>query len=304
MALDTKFGLYAADIAGTLVDQIRSVEVNPAAELLMAGVAGGIEPLHVSIMRQAPTIDFSTTKMSALSTVGISGLALASAAVFTFQKWTVDGGRTVVGSVHQGMTVAAGLVYPVSLRAAQGGFAELTYRCMARYDEANEPIVPSGTAALPEGTPTINALHTVGPVMINGSELKGVMSIMIDFGIVVDVEVTDGHIWPTFLSIRERLNPSIVVTTRKAETLTTLGLDGTAQAETDSVVYLRAKSNEGGNVADETEEHVSFTIAKGLVTVDRLGGAARGGADAVVRINPIYDAVNATLVVSAAAAIT
>ena len=97
--------------------------------------------------------------------------------------------------------------------------------------------------------------------------------------------------------------PSITIRTAEALALNTFGLAGTAQGVTDSVVYFRKKDEGGTVVANATEEHISFTVDEGIITVDDVTGPHGDILGSQVVITPTYDGTNAIMAIDTTAAI-
>jgi hypothetical protein len=290
-----------------LIDQVDSFSVDPAIAEILRGADGAVDPTFVSVGSQAPRLAFSTTALATvLAKCGISGLAIAAdvdeaGLIAWFQKLQ-EGGTRATGTVHKKMTVAKGLLLPRRISAQQGGDAELSMEVLTVHDGTNNPIVLASNQAL-SGSPSVSELFTVGPVVINGVRLEGIQSVDIDFGIQEIIRSADGGIWPTFVAIRER-RPRIRITTDDAAVLNTFGLSGAAQGATDSVVYLRKRLEGGGLVEDATEEHISFSVAEGMIVCGPLSARHPDIVGAEVILTPTYDGSNAILAVDVTAAVS
>jgi len=303
--------LYAVNVdtvgAGDIfIDQIADFRLDPRINKLLEGGDGGVYNTHVSVLSQDPRIIFTTTKLaSALAKCGLTGLAITAdvdepGAEFWFQK-LVEGGTRATGASHIKLTVAEGLLLPRTINAPHNGRATIGYECIATYDGTNDPIVVAGSQEL-SGTPSVSELFTAGKAMINGAQLEGVQNIVIDIGIQELVEGADGLVWPTYAGIL-RIQPVIRITTADAGALSTFGLTGAAQGATDSIVYLRKLAEGGTRVADATEEHISFTIDEGHISVSDVSGPHGQRLGSMVEISPTYDGTNAPLVINTATAI-
>ncbi len=316
MAVGTVHTLYGVnvDIAADLgvsdifIKGISNQSIDPAIEEMLLASDGMVDSSFVAVGKQEPAITFDTTMIaSVLAKIGISGLKIAAdidepGVEFWFQK-VAKGGTREAGSNHLKMTVAEGILVPRQLRATHGGGtpASLSMECKPSWDGTNDPIVIAASQAL-SGTPGVSEAFTCGPVKINGSAVPGVQDITIDFGITLFVLSSDGQIWPTFIAIQDR-KPKITISTLEALVLNTFGLSGAAQAETDSVIYLRKIAQGGTRVANNVAEHISFTVDEGLIKPTAISGAHGQQQTAGIEIIPTYDDANAILAVNTATTI-
>ena len=308
--------LYACNIAPTTVadaifiDQVANQSIDPGIQEILSSGDGQVDPTHVATMQQAPRISFSTSKLATLlaeatSAFLLNGLKIDSdvtydGAEFWFQK-IAEGGTRTAGANHIKMTVNEGLLLPRAITAAQGGIASIGLDTIITYDGTNNPIVIATGQAL-EGAPSISELFTLGPVSLNGTTINGVQSVSIDPGLVEIVQFGDGQVWPTFVGIMQR-QPLITLTTLDVAAFNTFGLSGTAQSATDSVVYLRKIAEGGTRVADDTAEHIKFSIDDGKIIPRAIAGANGAPQMMQLELRPTWDGTNAIIVIDTASAI-
>jgi hypothetical protein len=171
---------------------------------------------------------------------------------------------------HLRFRMASSVLYWTSIGAQHQQIASLAGRIVPIYNGTNAPIVPAGSLAL-SGTPAAAEYYTLGPVVINTVTLPGVQSWTLDLGIRVMEVSSDGDVYTTFCAIQER-EPVLEVTSLETGAWATYGLDGTAVSAL--VFYLRKKAADGGNVANGTTGHMSFTAGGGKIM---LGSTSAGG---------------------------
>jgi hypothetical protein len=112
----------------------------------------------------------------------------------------------------------------------------------------------------------------------------------------------DGHPWAMFIAIAER-RPMIRIQTSEVLALNTFGLTGAAQGANDSVVYLRKIEEGGTRVADDTAEHISFTIDEGHIITGPIHGSQGQNLGTEVVITPTYDGTHDVIAISTTAQI-
>ena len=308
MAVTALHTLYAVDYDGGLIDQISDWGYDVATAELLKGGDGQVDPTFVCVGQQEPAIRFTTTGIAkALAVSGISGVAIASDALFTaYMQQMAEGGTRTAGANHITYVISQGILVPEQINASTDDAATISYVAHATYDSSNLPVIIAGSQSL-TGTPSTSEIFYCGPVKVNGQTINGVQNVTIDFGITVYKKGGDGLAWPSFVCISTR-QPSITVTTLDAgfgtnALFTTSGLAGIAQSTTDSVVYLR-KADEGGTrTADATEEHISFTIDEGRLEVSSVQGSHGEALGATIKITPTWDATAAIMAIDTTAAI-
>lgn len=239
--------------------------------------AGHPQPLFKGVRGQRPDVTFRTPMVAtALNAMGLFGYDASGGNTDLYYKKAADfGSRTAAASsAHKRLRATQGLLYWRSLRVSHQQDAELDCRLCLTWDGTNNPIVPAGSTAL-AGTSVGVEWFTLGPVMVNGSQLPGVQEVSIDLRLNVHERGSDGEIWPTFANIRD-CNPIVTVKTLELDPWSALGLAG--QPITSLIVYLRKKAANGHNVANATTEHISFTATNGIEVPDDIGAGANNEA--------------------------
>ena len=310
MAVTKAFTLYAVDVDDVLIDQVKSMGVSTELNEILEGGDGSHFNKFAAVGEQRDLMSFSTTALkAALDKVPLSGLKITAGAVVTaFFQAFAEGSTRGGTSKHVKMIVNEGIAVPRTLTVDNNGVATLSYDVVCTYDGTNVPILVTKEQSL-AGDPTVDQLHTVGPVKINGTTIEGIQSINIDFGISLIILGGDGEGHVTYVAV-QKIQPTITFVTLDLEVLESLKLGGTAQGETDSVVFLRKIDQNGLRVADGTAEHISFTITgdaddpHAMIHVQSGDATDEGEATASVRIIPTYDDSNDPIVIATAVAIT
>lgn len=301
MSVSRAYTLYAASINTTLIDQIDQSDFDSGLEHFLLNVDGGVDPVFQATKTLQPKISLSTNAIaSALALCSMDGLAL-TAGDFYFQKLANGSAPRVSGSAHVKLAATAGVVLPRRLQAGHVTPATLALEVFCLSNAGNAPLVASKNSAL-AGTPTADECFVAGPVSINGTELVGVQSIDIDFGINEELLGGDGEAYNSFAAIMTR-QPKITIECFDMDLAADFGIGGTAQGATDTVIYFRKVSANGLRVANVTEEHISVTIDAGHIGVK--SGSARPGEPAMItlELTPTFDGTNAILAIDTTAAI-
>jgi hypothetical protein len=307
MAIADRWVLYAVNYHGGLITQITGESVALGAVLDAADADGMVDPTHVAVLSQQPVLRFTTSALAvALAACGIDAAIIDGSHLLDMYFQMLDpAGIRKTGSNAIKVAVGLGLLVPRGLRAPNGGAATLDYEAWAiSADGSTAPIVVTTAQALPTGTPGVTARWTAGPVKINGTSIgeASVQSIAFDPGLRVQPGGGDGLVFNSSVSVMSR-QPSFIVQTTNLAILNTLGISGTAQGDTDSVIYLRKLAQDGTRVGNATAEHISFSIDAGIWNADDAAAPMRAPGVATVRCLPRYDGTNAIVVISTAAAI-
>ncbi len=289
-----RYALYAANMPGTsplFVSQLRSKAISSGIAEALEGFNGSVDPTANAIGTQRPAFSLETTKVKTLlTTIGIDGLKFVAAGTYTsfdayFQQMTA-GGLRATGSTAIKMTAAKGLILPRRLSVSQGAqnaVLSLDVIVSQVLGSGTAPIVCTASQALPAGSPGTAEAFALGPVMINGTQLDGILGWDLDFGLAEILEWGDGVAFPTHVCIGSR-QPVLTARTREASFLTTIGISGTT-ITADAVFYLRAREEGGTVYADDETEHVSLTVKAGRVEVTQ--GTAGVPGELAVRVRPI-----------------
>ncbi len=296
--------LYAVQTGSATIDEIVDEQMLSNSARVQIGTSGDIEPTFVALQQQAFRLPFTSLALArALTALGINGAPISSPATFFHVKILQDSTREATLK-HFKRTVNAGLFAPVEANGRQGGLASIQCVCVPRYNGTNDPVVFLDNQTL-TGSPANDEFFTIGPVKINGTELDGVVSVRVVFGLAFVVAFSSGDIWPTFVAILERRNPQIVVETADAVAYNTYGISGVAQGATDSVAYFRKKAADGvGNLSDVTAQHIAFTVDAGHIGAEEVGGSHGDTVGSRVIISPVDDGSNPLFSISTASAIT
>ena len=279
---------------------LRQRSVNPNIEQFILTSDGNVDPTYVAINSAKPGITFDLSDLKAfLDSCGIAGCQLVDADTY-FQQVNPYGTRKT-GANHLKLSIADGMMVPRTLTASQGQLAQLAAELWAISSDGSAPLEMTASQALPGGAGT-SVAWTLGPVSINGAAVEGIEQVTVDFGIQVDVIASDGAVYPSYVYIASR-QPKITLRSMDSLLFDTIGLEGAAQGVTDSVVWFRKCVRGGARVADETEEHVSFTVDDGMITCGAVGVSQGQRIGTEIVITPIYDGQNAVVVVDTTAAI-
>lgn len=283
------------------INQIQNSAVDTGLQEMLEYGDGKVDPEFVAVEMQSPRFAFTTTAIKkALDASGWSALALTTAMDVWFRAIAQGGFRTNTAACTK-VTGTHGILVPRSIQADQRN-ATISYEALLRSnDGTTNPIA----VAVSQNLPTLDVAsqrYVAGPCKINGVAIDSVQSIGIDFGFAAFTEGSDGTPFPRFAAVQTR-TPSIVITCFDVHLLDTYTVAGAAQGATDSVVYLRKVAADATRVAAATEEHISFTIDAGRISVRSLGGDHLGRTVVQVTITPISDATNDTLALDTTAAI-
>lgn len=309
MTVTNKFTLFGINVAGTLFSGVQRTRHSMGIQDIVVAADGRVDPTFAAMAQQIPTIGFSSMHVGAIlngfPSGPLSGKILTTGNVLTayFQR-VLEGGTRDSGNTAIRAVINEGLLIPRSISARLNQPAVIDIEAHATYDGTNDPIVYTQNVAI-SGTPAVTEAFMPGPVKINGTTIKAVESITIDFAIRIQnlFDNDEKGYWPSHLWIVER-RPTIRFTTHDMAVLSSAGLSGVAQGATDSLVYLRSMERNSVPYTDASLEHIKFSIDDGRIKIDEIDASHPDGTMATVLIEPTYDGTNEMLASSVDQAIT
>jgi hypothetical protein len=268
--------MTAQSAAALYIDGVRGLSLNPGLRTVVEAGDGEVYGSFGSLVAGAPVARISSVDVKAvLDAVGLAGMLVDSdgthPGVELYQRRMAQGGTRASGSVHHKTTIANGLAVVRRISAQHQEAATVDVEVYARKDGSTAPLAFDEAAALPSHNAGPDAIWTVGPVDLNGTDIEGIESVDIDLGVDVLSEGKDSDVYPTFCSIRA-IRPTIRLRTRHVDLTTTLTEDGAYYAASQVIVYLRKRAEGGTFVADGTAEHISLTLGKCRVEVVGVEG--------------------------------
>jgi hypothetical protein len=263
--------------SAAFISELTDTSPKSTTEFITGFAAGHPQPLFQGVRGQKPEISFRSPQLAvALGALGLFGLDTSAGNTDLFYKLATDlGSRTAAASTaHKRFRATQGLMYWRSIKATHQQDAEIDCRYCLTWDGTNNPVVPAGSIAL-SGTSVGTEWYTLGPVMVNGSQLPGVQDVTIDLGLNMNERGSDGEIWPTFANVKD-CNPVVTVNTLDLDSWSALGLAG--QAITSLIVYFRKKAANGHNVPNATPSHISFTATNGIEVPENISAGVNNEA--------------------------
>ena len=285
----------AQGVAGAVyVDGVQDLTLNSQLQTRVLGGDGSAYNTFGALVSGAPTAQFTALALKKfLDACGLTGMLVDADATYPgvvlyFQRNKQGGTREAQdASNHFSVTVANGLLVPRSLSLPHQGEAALQAELFAIKSGSTEPLVFSAAADLPASVyPSVDAVHTLGPVKFNAATIDGLDNANIDFGLDVAVEARDSDVYPTFVYIR-RIQPTITLSGVHADVLSTLTPDGKYYTAQQVIVYGRKRAEGGTFEADATAEHLKFTLGKCRVDWESVQGDPK---QINMRLQPWYTA--------------
>jgi len=268
MSVSNTFKLHAIVTPDAQINQVTARRIDPGIQRMLVGGNGVLTAQMIVRMSQRPLMSITTTAVKrVLDMISMKGKAYTAAACNMYFGKKDAGGALVAGANHLQLDFNRSLWIPRTLRASQDGPAEIDVDIYAiSANGTASPLTVTNSVSLPSLT-AADQLFTLGPAKFNGGSLIGTLrELSLNFGISERLISGSGEEWPTFGSI-DKYQPSVRLScydlTQLASPLTVGGLAVSSATK----AFLRAKSQEGGNVADATTSHLSWTMTT-LGTID------------------------------------
>lgn len=306
MAAD-RFSGYTATFVhggGTLaLTQLGSYDVQTNRNITRVSASGAIDPLaHViasaSPMAQLTTQDVATAFGAISPTVG---LACTGACTLRYQK-RASGGVFAGSTTNTTLVAQTGFLCPDSLSASGDSPAELGLNFYPFFDGTNLPFVPANAVDISGVTaPAQNSIFYLGPLYLGSSQIEGVVSTRVDFGINFSQIPVDGLVYPKEGMIISR-NPSITISLLKASSIyADIGnfFHAAVSANAIKAYFVQGvHGTDSARVAYATASHCKITIATGAMGPENISVAGENDATVSYRIN-----ATSTIAASVASAI-
>lgn len=254
---------FASGTPALDISQMRSQSAQAGNDQINEMPGGHNFPMFTSPGTQLPVFNFQTTQLAEfLAAVPIGGAALADADLY--QKIAnATGSEARTALAHNRLRIAEGVLYWTTLNLTHNEVSTVDAVVAANYDGTNLPIAALGSQVLP-GNLTQAENFGVGPGSLNGTDLPGIQSIVIDSGITLTQEGASSEIWPTFTGIQESI-PTATITLDEPVNLNTYSLAGTELNGTTGLRFYGRKFNGSGRVADANLEHIQFSAPFGTI---------------------------------------
>jgi hypothetical protein len=302
------YSLYAIGIGSGEIHQVTEQFVDPGiTEMLVAG-DGTIYNEHASIVSLRPIVRFSSTDIATMLTLaGTLGLAISGAntpVILYFAKRAFGAGFAS-GSVHTKITVASGLLYPMTLRATHESTdpASIEYglTCLGA-DADNAPLAIAKNQALAAYSPTIDEVFTAGPWWVNGTEIEQIQDFNLDFGLTVQSPSGSGATWP-ISAYYSAVNPRMTCTCHDIPAMADVTAAGIVKSG-NTRAFLRQKAQGVANWANDQSKHIQFEINEGRINPQEFGGRHGEDARAGLSVTTTWDGTHAPVAVTTAQTIT
>jgi len=268
---------------------IQALAVNPGIEPFLVQADSKPSAQMAGIDTQKPMLPFMSAHIGVLNTLfGIDGYHVNTKPLEAYTVLGAQGaGRAATG---EKINITEAIVVPRTLSAAIRPPATISYDVAMCEADGTVPFSVTSGQTVP--TPTVSEAFRAGDVTVAASSVGPITSWSIDFGIQLVYDIDPATGFPKMVSI-QRHNPRISIETKKPGALVQLGVSGT-----DDVVSLTLlKAAHGAAFAGSGD--LTLACTKNFVYVEELGGQD-GDDGAITRINVIcvWDGTNAPITVS------
>lgn len=275
MAVAANYRLSLIQLPGPVyISQIENATINAGIQKMLAMGAGEVLPSFTATEKQEAMISFKTEQLATLlGACGMLGLAISgSPAYLYFRLASATGSVAIATTSHLRLAVNFGHLFWSQITLPHAGRGSADCELHAGYDGSNLPLVYTGAVAVPS-QPLATEVFGAGPVVINaGTAIGSIQNATIKSGVSLEKLSGNSEIWPTWMGVNAApASIDVECLDRQNWNSSNLGLSGVAISGS-TIVYARKKSNKGMNVADATEEHISFLVNDGRVLPDSSQG--------------------------------
>lgn len=262
---------------GTLtLSQLEDLSPGTGTEILSRRAAGTFYTQFAAVRQQMPEIVFRTPQLQSmfLNLVNFDqGFSKCVGASDLHYKALTDHG--IASTTGERIRMMQGMLYWETISASHNGDATIVCRIVPTYDGTNAPLV--STSQTVAGSSTAAEHFGMGPVVLNGSVIDGVIDVTIASNARILKKGTASEPWDRACYLVE-LSPVITIRTHDHDRWTTHGMTPTEITASGSVgsgleVYFRMKDENGVNVSAVSTVHPYVQMEGGLLYVDGSSGA-------------------------------
>lgn len=294
------------------INQIESTIINAGVSLFEETTGSEVDRQYVAEKELSPTVAIVTSDLTALTTIGYSGLFISPGSgtpgVTLFARQLPLGSLpTAIGtSAHISCTVSDGIIVPVSISCGNNDVAKLNFELhatlgtTATYSGAT-PLVYANSQAITSGSAATANVFTGGPAKFTvsgGSSflVQGVSMSAVQFGITVNKEHTDSEVYASHVSIIARMS-KMEFTIKDPTLAATIG-DGVSVSA--FAGYFRNVASAGQRVAPATTSHAKISGTAGMVTPGTLNLSHKRTGEMSFIYTPTFSTQQLTLSTAAA----
>lgn len=300
MGVPQLYDVYPARFNSMTLNQVGNQSFSPGIQALIAQAGGSVDPGLDAVAEVDSRWKFTSRDVQqVLTNVALAtGLNVSSGAKMQFQR-RKHAGIFESGSDHVHLTSSVGFLwieeFGFEQSSKEGGDVSLQYAAL--FDGSTDPTVVSLSQAL-IGSPAVNAVHTLGPVVIEGAQLPGVKKWRCKTGIEVVLEPSDGEVASRIIAIQKRMQ-TIEIEVRNISILSSItAYKGSISSGI--TCYAQKVLAGGHHVNWGTGAHIAATVTQGTYTVEEISGSK--GENANVKITVL--ATNNNISVNPAATIS
>ena len=276
--------VYPARFNSFSLNQIDNESFTPGIEALIAMAGGSVDPALDAIAQMDNRWKFSSRDLATvLANVNIvGGLSITSGAKMQFQR-RLHAGTFASGTSHVNLSSPVGFLYIQEFGFEQGskegGDMSLEYVCA--FDGTNDPCSVNVSQAL-VGTPAVNSVHGLGPVVFEGSQVQGVTKWRVKTGIEVMIQQADGEAATRIVAINKRMQ-TIEIEALNLTILNTIGV-GKFPISSGCTAYAQKVLAGGHHVSWASSVHISAGISQGTYTVEEISGSKGQNANTKITV--------------------
>lgn len=295
--------LHGISNSSTFISQFTSQEVSPEISALISHAAGHFYPQFAATTKVIPKKRFTTSQVKTiLDLVGADGIAdLSGANTDLYFKSALDQSnrKASASNLHHRLRATKAFLVLERISVQNGGEAQAQCTIYCSYDGTNAPLAYTGSVAL-VGTPASAEHFTLGPQLLNSSELDGPQSLDIDWGQNILEASGSGDLYNTF-HCQLQSTPTVTIDVLGSG----IWASGLAFDISSCSLYLR-KMGRAAHTANATAEHIKFSVPDGLAAIGRTSGDGMSSNGTAIILRPVAtsDTTDPIVITSTAVAIT
>lgn len=276
--------VYPARFNSFSLNQIDNESFTSGIEALIAMAGGSVDPALDAIAKMDNRWKFTSRDLATvLANVNIvNGLEITAGAKLQFQR-RLHAGTFASGTSHVSLSSPIGFLFISEFgfeqSSKEGGDMSLEYVCA--FDGTNDPCSVNVSQAL-VGTPTVNSVHGLGPVALEGAQIQGVTKWRCKTGIEVMIEPSDGEAASRIVAINKRMQ-TLEIEALNLTILSTIGV-GKFPISSGCTAYGQKVLAGGHHVSWASGVHIAASISQGTYTVEEISGSKGQNANTKITV--------------------
>lgn len=298
MGLPELHDVFPARFNSWSLNQVENQSYSPGVEAMMAQAGGTVDPALEAIAAVDPRWNFQSRDVQNVlqNVAAMTGLQITSGAKMQHQKRLQAGAGIFAGAGnHFVLSSTIGFLmiqeFGFEQNAKEGG--DISLQFIALFDGTNAPVQVNVSQSL-LGSPAVNAVHAMGPVLIEGTQVTGVQKWRFKTGLEAMIQAADGETASRIAAISKRA-PSLEIDLINQSFLSSLSIGPFKRAISQPTTCYAQRVLAGGDrYAWNQSQHIAVAISEGTISCTDVSNSKGGNATTKITVMATNNNVSVT----------